>query len=414
MGEKAAHHRGFRSRLALTPAQEARLDQQAHAARALWNLLHELFTVSGARRPPLSYADGQIRWARANVDWLSDLPAQAAQAVLKTYRRAWVNCWEGRAEAPSYKSRSRAVLAVDVPQGRDLHVTRVHRRWGMVNIPKLGRVRFRWTRDLPGVTKGSPAGRITGARLLKDALGWHIAFRTESEVTATAPKDWADSHVGIDRGIAVPLALSDGNTYEHGPWLNQAEDAQLLRAQQQAAHRKQYGKQGARVSKKLRAVYAQIKDLRARAKRRVLDWQHKTTSAIAQEYALVSVERLDVVSMMKSAKGSPDSPGIRVAQKTGLNRSIAGEAWGRTVELLDYKLAHRGGVLMRVPAPGTSMRCSECGLVTPGSRASQARFACQNPACGWSGNADFNASRNIDRAGLVLASAAGRAVDRRT
>ena len=91
MEERVTRHRGFRARLALTADQEARLDQQAHAARALWNLLHELFTVCGARRPPISYLDSEVRWARANVDWLASLPAlaaQAAQAVLRTYRHA--------------------------------------------------------------------------------------------------------------------------------------------------------------------------------------------------------------------------------------------------------------------------------------------------------------------------------------
>ncbi|MBA2808669.1 transposase [Streptomyces sp. KM273126] len=414
MDERATRHRGCRVRLAVTPAQESRLDQQAHAARALWNLLHELFTVSGARRPPLAYLDGEIRWARANVDWLAVLPAQAAQAVLKAYHRAWVNCWEGRAEAPVYKSRSCVVPAVDIPQGRDLRVTRVHRRWGMVNIPKLGRLRFRWTKDLPGVTKSSPSGRITGARLIKDALGWHIVFRTETMQQASMPRDWGRSHVGIDRGITVPLALSDGSAYGHGPWLTDAEDDRMLRAQRQAAHRKQYGGPQGRASKRLRGAYDQIKNLRARAKRRVLDWQHKATTAIAEEYALVSVEQLSIVNMVKSAKGTVELPGVKVAQKAGLNRGIAGEAWGRTVELLAYKLDDRGGVLIRVPAPGTSLRCSECGVVTPGSRESQARFVCRSPECGWSGNADFNASRNIDQAGLVLASVAGRAVVRQT
>ncbi|POX51542.1 transposase [Streptomyces sp. Ru71] len=398
----------------MTAAQEAQLDQQAHAARALWNLLHELFTIAGARRPPFSRMDSEIRWARANVDWLAVLPAQAAQAVLKTYRRSWLNCWEGRSSAPTYKSRARAVPAVDVPQGRDLHVARVHRRWGMVNIPKIGRVRFRWTRDLPGVTRSGPAGRITGARLIKDALGWHIVFRAECKTPAPNKPTRDAPHVGIDRGVAVPLALSDSTFYVHGPWLDEGEEACLLRVQQQAAHREQYRKQGERASKRLSAVYGQIRDLRARAKRRVLDWQHKVTSAIAENYALVSVEELDVVRMVKSASGTVEVPGVHVAQKSGLNRAIASEAWGRTVELLAYKVAERGGCLVEVPAPGTSLRCSECGVVSPGSRESQSRFRCRNPECGWTGNADFNASRNIDQAGLVLASAAGRAVVRQT
>jgi putative transposase len=43
-------------------------------------------------------------------------------------------------------------------------------------------------------------------------------------------------------------------------------------------------------------------------------------------------------------------------------------------------------------------------------------FVCKNPGCGWSGNADHNAARNIlhlYRMGLALIPAAGRAVVRR-
>ncbi|MFF0312523.1 hypothetical protein ACFYSC_34270 [Streptosporangium sp. NPDC004379] len=77
-------------------------------------------------------------------------------------------------------------------------------------------MRFRWTRDLPGVTRGGPVGRITGARLVKDAFGWQIVFRTET-MTAVISDPHPDPMVGIDRGITVALALSDGTTREHGP-----------------------------------------------------------------------------------------------------------------------------------------------------------------------------------------------------
>lgn len=48
-------------------------------------------------------------------------------------------------------------MSVDIPQGRDLHIARVHRRWGMVNIPKVGRVHSRWTKDLPVGKRGCAA-----------------------------------------------------------------------------------------------------------------------------------------------------------------------------------------------------------------------------------------------------------------
>jgi putative transposase len=160
------------------------MDEQAHAARTLWNLLHDWWTMLPKQKRSLAAADAAIRQARKEIDWLAVLPAQAAQAVLKTYFQAWKNCWDRRAGEPNFKARFRTVMSVDIPQGRDLNITRVHRRWGMVNIPKIGRVKFRWTKDLPVGKRADQENRITGARLVKDALGWHIP---------SAPRPWSPS-----------------------------------------------------------------------------------------------------------------------------------------------------------------------------------------------------------------------------
>ncbi|MET7873587.1 RNA-guided endonuclease InsQ/TnpB family protein [Streptomyces cyaneofuscatus] len=405
---------GHRARLSLSPAAVLRADGQAHAARTMWNLLHAWWQMMPKEKRTLAHADAAIRQARQDIDFLAVLPAQAAQAVLKTYFAAWKSCWEGRADAPKFKGRLRAVMSVDIPQGRDLNITRVHRRWGMVNIPMVGRVRFRWTRDLPVAKHANRENRITGARLTKDALGWHIAFRVQT--LETAPEPHQGPEVGIDVGITVPIALSDGETYEHGAWLTGKEQAQLLHLEQRAAQRRQSRKPGEPISRRLHRTYDRIAGLRAKAKRRALDWQHRTTTSIARTYGTVVVEALTITNMVKSAGGTVDEPGKNVAQKSGLNRSISGEAWGRTVTMLTYKTAQLGGTLHKVPAPGTSRRCSACGVTTPGNRESQAVFVCKNPDCGWSGNADHNAACNVlhlYRMGLALIPAAGRAVVRR-
>ncbi len=94
---------GHRARLAVSPAQAVKLDEQAHAARALWNLLHDWWTMMPREKRSLEAADAAIRQARKEIDWLAVVPAQAAQAVLKTYFQAWRNCWEGRAGAPRFR-----------------------------------------------------------------------------------------------------------------------------------------------------------------------------------------------------------------------------------------------------------------------------------------------------------------------
>lgn len=386
-------HRGHLARLDPEPKHIQALDNQGHAARALWNLLHEWWTFHRHRRPTLAQADSAIRQARNEIDWLAVLPAQAAQQVLKAYHRAWVNCWEGRAGPPRFKSRIRARLSIDVPQGRDLHVRRVNRRWGQVKIPKVGRIRFRWTKDLPGINRNSPTGRLTGARLIREPLGWHIVFRTET--TVPAPQPHPGPLVGIDVGVAVPLALSDGTIRTHGPWLSNGEAIHLQRLERKSARQRAARLRGEPVSRRLSRTYDQIARIRARAKRRVLDWQHKTTTELTGTFGTIGVEDLSIVGMVASARGNNGTPGRNVRQKAGLNRAIAGQAWGRTIELLTYKLADRGGILIKVSAVGTSQRCHACGMTMNGSRRSQALFSCQNTGCGWTGNADHNAACNI-------------------
>ncbi|MFB7997418.1 RNA-guided endonuclease TnpB family protein, partial [Streptomyces sp. NPDC056002] len=145
MGELGLEKRqfGHRARLALSAAENLLMDEQAHAARTVWNCLHAWWQMMPRHKRTLANADAAIRQARKEVDFLAVLPAQAAQAVLKTYFQAWKNCWDGRADTPNFKARFRTVMSVDIPQGRDLQIKRVHRRWGMANIPKVGRVRFR-------------------------------------------------------------------------------------------------------------------------------------------------------------------------------------------------------------------------------------------------------------------------------
>ncbi len=297
----------------------------------------------------------------------------------------------------------------------------------MANIPRIGRVRFRWTKELPVGKHAATGNRITGARLVKNALGWHIAFRVRA--LEAKPEPHAGPQVGIDAGVNLPLALSDGNHRDHGrpprlpdgtadrdKWLNPQEKTRLLGLQRRAAQREEHRKRGEKTSRRLRHTYDQPKQLRAKATRRAVDWQHKTTTSIATQYGTIVVEQLNIKNMVKSARGTLEEPGRNVAQKSGLSRSISQEAWGRTVTMLTYKTARQGGTLHKVPAPGTSLRCSACGFTTPGSRQDQATFVCKNPDCGWSANADWNAAQNVlhlYRTGHALIPAAGRAVVRR-
>jgi putative transposase len=126
----------------------------------------------------------------------------------------------------------------------------------------------------------------------------------------------------------------------------------------------------------------------------------KATTDIARRFDTIRIEALDVRAMTRSARGTVEQPGQRVAQKRGLNRGISRSGWG----LLAARLQHKAcGRVEQVPAAYTSQRCSVCGHVAPGNRKSQAVFECEACTAG-TPNADVNAARNI---------AAGRAVTAR-
>ena len=139
----------------------------------------------------------------------------------------------------------------------------------------------------------------------------------------------------------------------------------------------------------------QLNKLQRKGARKRDNATHQVSRKLADRAHTVVVEDLDTKGMIQSAKGTVDSPGRQVKQKSGLNRAILASGWGG----LERKLAYKASDLRKVNPAYTSQRCSRCGHVDKSNRPSQAVFACG--ACGFRANADHNAAINIlVRAGL--------------
>jgi putative transposase len=401
------HRRSHVVRLHPAPAQLEVLDRQGQAAHILWNLIHDWWTWGGrsiAKRPSPAELDRQIRQARADPlsgwEWLSSLPAQAGQQVLKDYLRAWGRYQRGLARSPKYK-RHQGHMAVDVPQASALKVVRLSRRWGELSIPLVGRVRFRWTRSLPGVSRDC-SGRITGARLIKGPLGWHISFRIE-EPSVTVPANLGPP-VGVDRGVIHTMALSNGQMLDMPHLLTPGERQRLLGLERKAARQQLARTPGTPQPARHRRTLDQIARLRAKQVYRREDWLHRKTTELARNHGVVVVEDLRIRNLTRSARGTAERPGTNVKAKAGLNRSILGMAWGKTGRMLVYKCSLHGGVLVRVDPRNSSRECARCGFTSAANRVDQANFRCA--ACKHATNADTNAARVLLQRGLTALSGA--------
>jgi putative transposase len=269
---------------------------------------------------------------------------------------------------------------------RPEHVRKLNRRAGRVWVPKVGWVRFRWSRAV--------AAGVKSYRVTRDRMGrWHVAFAVVPE---PIPGPGNGQIVGVDRGVVVSAALSTGELLSC-PQPPVGEQRRLLRLQRMLA-RAQRG------SNRRRRVKTAIARLKARQAARRKDWVEKTSTSLACRFDLIRVEDLKIRYMTRSAKGTVERPGRNVRQKAGLNRSILAAGWGLLVARLEHKAPGR---VTQVDPAFTSQRCSSCGYVAADSRKSQALFVCV--ACHYTCHADVNAAQNI-AAGTI---AAGRAVTAR-
>lgn len=389
--------RCVRSPLQPSSAQSEVLDRQASAARALWNLIHAHHTFHEASRrwPSWAESDAAIRQARKDIDWLAVLPAQAAQQVLKAYRQAWSNYWNGTHAWPTWKTR-RARRAVDVPQARDLNLTRLNGKWGTVAIPKVGTVKVRLHRAVPE--------RVTGARVVREATGWVLVVRGENRLVTPRHRRAERGSVGIDRGVTHTLAMSDGSFIDQAATLAAGEKKRLYRLERRAARQRAGKPRGHRASRRLLRTYSQIAGLTARQARRRHDFAHQASAAlVGTGVATLVVEDLRVKNMTRTAKSTVEAPGVNVAQKSGLNRSILDQGWTKILTMLTYKADQAGARVVAVRPHGTSQTCHRCGSTAKGQRENQAVFRCADPTCGWTGNADTNAAIVIKQRGQEVA-----------
>ncbi len=335
----------------------------------------------GRQAPGYNEQCAQLTAARAEYDWLAAGSQTVQQQALRDFAQAMRNFFNGTHRRPTWRKagKDEGFRQVGV---KPCHIKRLNRRYGQVWVPKVGWVRFRWTRAI--------ADTVKSYRVTLDRSGrWHIAF---AAIPDPIPGPGNGSVVGVDRGVAVSVALSSGQLLR-APSLRASETERLRRLQRRLARAQPGSHRRARTK-------LAIATLRARETDRRRDWVEKTTTDVARGFDIICVEELKVRAMTRSARGTRECPGTRVAHKRGLNRAISRQGWG----LLAARLKHKAsGRIEFVPAAYTSQRCSQCGHVAPENRKSQAVFqcvACDAGPC----NADVNAARNI---------AAGRAVTAR-
>ncbi len=370
-----------RYRLTPTPEQQAILARHCAHARYVWNLAAEQQSWWRPGRgtvPGYCAQAAQLTEARAEHAWLADGSHMVQQQALRDFAQAMANFFAGTHRKPTWRKegRNEGFRIVSVKPG---HILRLSRHTGQVWVPRAGWVRFRWSRPVPAAKS---------YRIACDRAGrWHVAFAAIPE-PISGPG--TGEVVGVDRGVAVSAALSSGELLRC-PGLRPAEQARLRRLQRTLAR-------ATKGSSRRRQIKTAVARLRARERDRRKDWAERTSTDLARRFDLIRIEDLRIPGMTRSARGTVEKPGRNIRQKAGLNRGILASGWGLLVRRLEDKAPGR---VEKISPAYTSQRCSACGHIAAESRESQALFRCVS--CGYAGNADVNAARNIAAGHAVTA-----------
>ena len=313
-----------------------------------------------------------------DTPWLKDAPCHPLQHALKDLDKAYKNFFAKRADFPRFKKKGSGD-SFRYPDPKQIKLDQDNDR---IFLPKLGWIRYRNSRDV--------LGEVRNVTISQSGGKWFVSIQTQREVEQTLPT--ATTAIGIDVGIARFATMSDGNFVAP---LNSFKKHQqrLARYQRRMSRKVKFSNNWKKAKAKVRKIHASIANARK-------DFLHKTTTTISQNHALVCIEDLQVRNMSRSSKGNSEKHGKKVAQKSGLNRSILDQGWGEFRRQLAYKVQWHGGILLAVLPHHTSQTCPCCGHVSKDNRQTQAKFLCVD--CVYENHADVVGAINVLERGYRL------------
>jgi putative transposase len=322
---------GRKYRLAFTPEQAEFADTIGTICRSVWNTALEQRREYRRRGVWMNYVAqaGELADAKTEHEWLKAAPSHVLQQTLMDLDRA---CREHGTFKVRWRSGRRWNPSFRFPAGKQITVERLGRRWGGAKLPKLGWVRFRWSRAL--------GGQVRSATVSRDGRHWYVSFLVEDGHT-TPEQHASTTAAGVDRGVTVAVACSDG-TMRDRQFSTPGEARRYLVLQKKLARQKK----GSTNRKKTVAALRQVK---RRERDRRQDFVSWTANRLATRHGMVAVEDLKTRNMTRSAKGTVEEPGSRVAQKAGLNRSILGKGWHKLHLALENVARYTGTTIVKVP-----------------------------------------------------------------
>ena len=407
--------KAFKQKLILTSEQTQKCENYAGQNRLVYNTaLDQRNMTYSLYKKSIFYHDqaAELKELKEAFPFLKEAPAQTFQQSLKDQQTAFDRFFKGIAGYPSFR-RKFVNDSFRFPEPKEFRITRLSKRKGTINLPKLGVCKFWWPKKLEGkprsttITKEAGIWYISILCLVTIPDPWQVT--PENAKTATALDRGCNNLIGLPRpGLYKDLTSQANHLFEivdtpeifdpfFGHLVSLRDDVinkyetKIIRYQKILALKKK----GSRVYKNIKT---KISKFHRRLRNYRQDVLHQLSTMIVENQDIIFLEALDVQKMTRSNKGTLENPGTDVKKKSRLNKNILQQGWGYLRIFLKYKSKWRGKLFHDdVPAYYTSQKCYKCKYIDEKNRNGD-EFLCLR--CGNEDHSDVNAAKNILRAGL--------------
>lgn len=294
--------------------------------------------------------------------WLKEVDKCSLQASLKDLIVAYECFFKRNSGFPKFKTRRDNHKSYRT--NSNIHIFDKH-----VQLPKLGKVKFRGKYDIQG--------RIVSATVSQEPSGkYYVSLCCEVEIEQL-PK--TNQSVGIDLGLKDFAILSNGIKIPNLKYLAKSEK-RLVKLQRELSRKPKGSSNRNKARIKVARCYEKITNQRK-------DFLHKLSTQFVRDYDNICIEDLNVEGMVKNHN---------------LAKSISDASWSEFVRQLTYKCEWYGKQLIKVDRfYPSSQLCNNCGYKNKAVKDLKIRYwTC--PECGNEVDRDVNASKNILNEGMKL------------
>lgn len=301
--------------------------------------------------------------------WLKEVDSLALANAQMNLQAAYSNFFRSKKIGfPKFKSRKR---------GKNSYTTNNQKGSirivdGKLRLSKVGWVKIKNHRAIPDnqIIKSVTITRTPSGK-------YYASILVEYEQLIPSVELFKEKAIGLDYASHSFYVDSQGREANHPKFYRKAQD-KLSREQRKLANMKcgsnNYRKQKVKVAR----IHEKVANQR-------LDWIHKLSTQLANEYDIVCVEDINMQSMARSLK---------------LGKSTNDNGFGMFRDILAYKLADRGKAFVKIDRwfPSSKL-CRHCGTVNSELKLSDRIWTC---SCGAEINRDENAAINIMNEGLRM------------